>query len=537
MSKIATYLNEHITGEAVVEGDIIAASSVDGSVLLQRPEMVIHAANTSDIRKIARFCWQLAEKGHKFAITARGEGTDSTGAAIGPGAVLSQVKYMNRVVGIDAKQRLIHVQAGTSCAGISMALSTHKGMTLPHDSFDGSNGSIGGAIASGAAGFLGSRYGTVGDSVQQLEVVLANGDVLQTGKISKRELNSKKGLHTMEGEVYRQVDNLISDNKELLQSVGGGADHDTSGYHAALSRVRRKDGSFDLTPLFIGSQGSLGVITEVILQAQFARQEFSAVLAAYSSMSDAQTAADAAVAAKAISVEIIDGRILQRAALQGKKRDYAPKESFRGALVVALYDDFAERTRDRLAKKLLQQFEKIGKPVFATQRSYSSSELADIRALVSIAEYPTDAGKIVPGVFRGIWLPSVRLSAFLSDLKKLEEAYAISLPIYTDMKTGFVDILPVIDMKKVSDRQKLIKLLTGIAESTSEHEGSFAGYGGDGRIKSVVSQKTLSGDVLELNKQVKQIFDPHGILNPGVKQDMSAKDLVSQLNAWCRALK
>ena len=141
---------------------------------------------------------------------------------------------------------------------------------------------------------LSGAHGRFADAVQQLEIVLSNGDVIQTGRISRRELSKKKGLSTFEGEIYREIDNLISDNAELISQMDP-ALPDTVGY-SGISRVKQKDGSFDLTPLFIGSQGSLGVICEVIMKAQFIRPEYSCCLtASYKSLSDAQSAVELAM--------------------------------------------------------------------------------------------------------------------------------------------------------------------------------------------------------------------------------------------------
>lgn len=535
MSKVAKYLNEHLTGEVVSGGQDVVAASTDGSQLLQQPEMVAHVANTSDIRKIARFCWQLAEKGHALSMTARGQGTDATGGAIGSGIIISQGRHMNRVIDIDLRHRIILAQAGAPYSGINIALSTHKGMRLPSESFDGQGGTLGGAIASGAAGHMSAQFGTVGQAVRQLEVVLANGDILQTERLSKRELNSKKGLHTMEGEVYRQIDNLISDNAELIQSMASSSSHDTSGY-GGIAQVKQKNGSFDLTPLFVGSQGSLGIITEVIMQGQFGRPDVSVVLAAYDKLGDAQEAADRALAARASSVEIFDGRILKRAAAQGKKREFAPEESYGGGLMVAVFDALSAATRQRSAKKLQKDLEKTGGAAHLSARHCSVADLADIYAILEVASQPDVDGEVVPGVFRGLWLPPVQLDSFLGELRKIETEHSLPLPIFADLSSGFVDLLPVLDMKKVSNRQKLVKVLTALSQTVSKQKGSMAGYGGDGRLKLAAVQGTLDTEVAELYQQIKQIFDPHNLLNPGIKQAVSPKELAAQMNAWCRTM-
>lgn len=533
MSKVATYLNEHLTGEVVIDGPMINRASSDGGMLFERPEMIVQAASTSDIRKVTRFCFQLAEKGHVLPITARGFGLNGTGAALSKGIIINQDKYMNRVIGIDAKQRLIHVQAGASYDGVNMVLSTQKAMTLPNTSYDGASGTVGGAIASGSVGLMSRRYGAVGDSVQQLEVVLATGEVLQTGRLSKRELSAKQGLHNLEGEIYRQIDNLITDNPDLVDQFG--ADSETSGY-SGISKVKRKDGSFDLTPLFVGSQGTLGIISEVIFKAQFLRPELAVVMASYKTTAEAREAADLALAQKAVSVELVDGKILARAKSLGKKRDYAPKESLTGALVIAIYDDFSTKLREKNVKKFIKELKKNSEPVYLHETTFSSAELAEIYGLRSVAESSSISGEVVPSAFSGAWLPLVNLDTFLVELKKLEKTCSVRLPFWADLSSGFVDFMPVFDMKKVSDRQKYIKASTELYALIVKFKGTPAGRDGDGRIKPIFSQDNLSKEERDLSQQIKNIFDPYGILNPGVKQGMAVKDIVPQLNAWCRQI-
>lgn len=533
MNKIAKYLNEHTIGEVIVGKRDLSALSIDGGVLSVEPEIAVNPANTSDIRKIMRFCWQLAEKGHTLPVVARGYGRNEMSSAIGSGVVLSQNRYMTGVVGVDIKQRLIHVQAGASHEGVSAALLTHRGLTLPRSIYGETDGTIGGVIASDPTSTLARRYGTIGGSVQQLEVVLASGELLQTIRLSKRELSQRKGLHTFEGEIYRQIDNLITDNQDLIQSIGSRAAHNTTGY-SSISKVRRKDGSFDLTPLFIGSQGTLGIISEVILKASFIRREFSMVVAAYKSVDQAREAADIAAKSKAVSIELLDGRLVERAATQGKKKDYAPKEVYRGAILVVLQDDFNVKARKKASRKLVRELEKPGVALNISNLTRNEAELSELRSLLSVANRSTTGSEVVPGVFGGIWLSAVKLDNFLTDLSKLEKSFGVQMPFKADMRNGFIDFYPMFDMKKVNDRQNMLKMVAELSLLVGKYDGSMSGRGGDGRVKMAVGQKHISDEEIELYSQIKKIFDPYNILNPGVKHPMPTKELVSQLNTWCR---
>src|SRR6218665_3520152 len=121
MNKIAAYLNEHLLGEVSGAKSLRKAFSTDASVLAIAPEIIAFPRVTNDIRKIARFTWQLAEKGHVVPITVRGFGGDTTGAAIGRGILIDTTKHLNSIVQIAVKDKLAHVQAGTSLDTIETA--------------------------------------------------------------------------------------------------------------------------------------------------------------------------------------------------------------------------------------------------------------------------------------------------------------------------------------------------------------------------------------------------------------------------------
>lgn len=531
MNKVAKYLNEHLSGEVVSQDFALSQFEVDNGLLARRPEMVVQAANMNDIRKVMRFCSQLAEKGHVLPVFVRGYGTDETGAAANKGIAIDEKAYMNRVVGIDPRQQLIHAQAGISLSAINATLSTHKGLGLPRTSYVAEDGTIGGAISTAPAGMLSGSHGHFASTVQQLEVVLSNGDVIQTGRISRRDLSKKKGLSTFEGEIYREVDNLISDNAELIAQMDPNLP-DTVGY-SGISRVKQKDGSFDLTPLFIGSQGSLGIICEVIMKAQFVHPEYSVVAASYKEMSGAQSAVELAIKNKASSVEIIDGRFFRQAASVGKVVEWAPKECFKGSVVLAIFDDFSDRARNKAVKKLTRKLES-SEAVDIKTLHLEEQDLFSLHSVLALAENPSEPHMITPRAFSGILMAPEKMDSFIGDLKSLEAKCGVNLPVFIDFSSDYLALYPTFDSKKVSERQKILQLLTEIAQIIEKYGGSFAGFGGDGRLKVNFIYKNLPDDEKQLYSKVKQIFDPSNIFNPGMKAEVQPKELASELNAWCK---
>jgi len=217
MSKITQYLNEHILGEVTSAESVRQRFSRDGSVLSVTPELIVSPRVTNDIRKVARFSWQLAEKGHVLPLTARGGGSDKTGASIGKGIILNTIAHLNNIIYINlkSKDQFVHVQPGVKFGALNETLKSH-GMIVPAYPTSSAYSTVGGAVANNASGPQSGLYGTVGDWVKRLEVVLANGDLIETNRISRRELDKKKGLQSFEGELYRKIDGIIEDNQSLI---------------------------------------------------------------------------------------------------------------------------------------------------------------------------------------------------------------------------------------------------------------------------------------------------------------------------------
>ncbi|NBU94252.1 MAG: FAD-binding oxidoreductase, partial [Actinobacteria bacterium] len=229
MSKVAFYLQEHLLGEVMYSTDARRYFSTDASILQQPPALITYPKNENDVRKTTRFTWQLAERGRVIPITARGSGTDQFGAAIGSGIMTVLPAHMHNIIELDTKGNTVTVQPGINFGHLQQTLHTH-GRFLPPYPSSLEYSTVGGAVANNSSGEKSLKYGDMRNYVQSLRVVLANGEVIETGRISKRDLNKKLGLATFEGEIYRSVDVLLEENKDFLNDAYRDVVKDNCGY-------------------------------------------------------------------------------------------------------------------------------------------------------------------------------------------------------------------------------------------------------------------------------------------------------------------
>ena len=528
MSKIAQYLNEHLLGSVTGLASQRANFASDSSILEVTPELVVYPKATSDVRKAARFSWQLAEKGHVLSMTARGLGQDTTGGAIGPGLLIDMSKYLQSVIYVSPakdKNKVLHAQAGATLRTLHEALKWH-GLTVSAYSSDMPDMTIGGAIAGGVVTYRSGKYGTIADAVDRMEVVLANGDLMEVGRVNKREVNRKQGEQTLEGEIYRQIDGLIEENSELISKLS--SEYDSIGYR--IDQVKNKDGSIDLTPLFIGSQGTLGIISEVALKLGFYSDEESAIAVPCVSYDDARDVADILRQFDPASLLMIDNEYFVAARTRGKKFVFSDDDKDDVAVVYASFDDFSDKARDRKLKKVLKALAKRDTLMYSTQ-DHRLDELEAIRDVEQAIETPLRADETYVAICDGAHIPAERLREFMAEVVTLAETNSVKLPLKVDMLTGVVGTKTTLSLKKVSDKQKAFKLASGYADLVYKYDGSSAGGQAEGRLGAFAAYPQIDKDILELNEKIRYIFDPYKTLNPGVKQQADVKSLAKLLKS------
>lgn len=526
MNKVADYLREHINGEVLATADARRYFSTDGGVFQITPSLVVYPKNTQDIRKVTRFSWQLAEKGHRLPITARGRGSDQGGAAIGPGMIMVFPTHMHRLLELDAKKRLARIQPGMNFRSFQDTVHSH-GLFLPPYPSSIDFATLGGAIANNSAGEKTVRYGAMRQYVQNLEVVLANGEVIQTGRISKKEVERRKGLTNFEGEVYRQLDGLITDSWDTIQKHAGSIDVSKNAAGYAIGEVKGKDGSMDLTPLFVGSQGTLGIVAEAIISLEPYAPSAVLFKIDINDLDQLAIVVKAFMQQKPSALEIVDQHLLnfvnKVSPNQLKGVIEPPYPPF---VLLAEFDEFSQAAEVKKGKKMEKWLKQQQIPYTATQDFDEQQKLWAIRHSAAAVIWHVDGTKKALPIIEDGVVPHDKFGEYVDNIYALFKKYNLDAAIWGHAGDANLHTQPFLDLNVVGDRQKVFKIMDEYYGMVLKLGGSTSGEHNDGRLRAPFLPKVYGPEMYQVFQDIKKIFDPYNILNPGVKIDVQLKDLV-----------
>ncbi len=524
MSKVAHYLQEHLVGEVMVSPDARRYFATDSSVFTLPPAIVVYPRNENDVRKTSRFTWQLAERGRIIGITPRGLGTDQSGAALGSGIMLVFPAHMHRILEFDGKSGDVTVEPGINFGKLQQTLHTHNRFLPPYPaSLEYST--IGGAIANNAGGERSIKYGSIREFVKRLRVVLANGEVIEVRQLGKRELNKKLGLNSMEGEIYRQVDRLIEENHELIAKSVLPVSKNSAGY--SLADIKQKD-SFNLVPLFVGSQGTLGIVTEATLQTEEHSPHSTLIVAFIDDLEAAQEIIDELRKFSELpaAIEMVDSHLLEFVQAHNPPLLKGILEPpFQKLALFIEFDNVSDRVQKKLAKKTTKLLNHYHVPFRSETDPEQKEQLWKVRyAASALLSHNESGAKPLPIIEDGI-VPVERFKEFLEGMYQLFETHHLPIAVWGHAGNAHLHVQPLLNLSEVGGRQKLFKLLEDYYSLVIRLGGSTTGEHGDGRLRAPFLEQLYGPAVYDLFRQIKNIFDPYGTLNPGVKIGVTLEDI------------
>jgi FAD/FMN-containing dehydrogenase len=516
MSKIAHYLQEHLVGEVSASPEVRRHFAKDASILQLAPAIVVYPRNETDVRKTASFCWQLAERGRPVPITARGGGSDTSGAAIGNGIVIAFTAHMNKILELDPKKEQMIVEPGAFFDKVEQTLYTH-GLFLPSYPASQAYATIGGGIANNSVGERSVKYGDTGRYVQSLRVVLANGEVIETGLLTRRELNKKMGMTSFEGVVYREVDKLLEENAGLLSQLKTitRANYSNVGYN--LANVKTKKG-FDLTPLIIGSQGTLGIVTEATMKVVPYNPITHLVMLSFDRLEDFQDALPKIAQLKPSVLDFVNRAAIEEVIrINPHQLDGALPAPAAALHLFIEFDDAKDSAQKSALKSLQKIVDRTDAYAVLAKDLDDQEKIWKVRdSIASILTEPHGQTKAVP-VAEDVIVPPESLVDMLRTVERIYSSTGMRSAAWGQAGLGIIRMQPMLDLAQIGDRQKLFKLADAVYAAAIRLGGSITAAAGEGRVRASHSVYMQGEEINKLMRDVKKAFDPLNILNPGVK--------------------
>ncbi len=423
----------------------------DASEFKQRPDAAVWPINRDQISAILR----LANK-EKFPVVARGAGTSLAGLAVPQeGGLILDLGRMDQIIQINIEDRLAIVQPGVVYDDLARALAPH-GFFFPPDPASGAVCTLGGNVATNAGGIKGAKYGTTKDYVLGLEVVLADGQVLRTGS-------------------------------KCMKSVSG----------------------FDLTRLFVGSEGTLGVITEITLKINPKPPLTQTAMATFDMLEDAGTAVSEIMYSGILpsALEVVNQQTLM-AINQNTDLNLPEVE----ALLVAEVDGYTREETEFQLAKIVDIFEKNKA---STVRKAESQEEAEALWSARKSAYGVMA-RINYNLFvEDLSVPMSKMAEILRVISDIAEKYDLKIPTVGHVGDGNLHPVISFDGTNPEEVKRVEEATEELFEKVIELGGTLTGEHGIGLAKAPLMPLEHKDVALDVMRSLKGLFDPNNILNPG----------------------
>ena len=532
--------------EHTADEDVLKEYSVDESVFEIKPQLVIFPRNTREVQKIVSIVHSSDEK---VSLTPRAAGTGLSGGPLNDSIVVDVMKYLTGISSMELQDdgsAQIQVQPGELFRTLD-AKTRKKGFFLPPYPSSRDICTVGGMVGNNAAGPNSLKYGHTAEFVKALKVVLADGNEYTLQPITYTQLQEELEREDFLGEVYRETWKLIQENYQHIKTARPKSSKNSAGYllwevlkAESLSSFIEGEGYFDLSILFSGSQGTIGIITEITFSLLPLPIQSDLVVTPISKLKDLSTAIQSTLTYAPYNVEIFDARTY-KLALQHlhffRKRFYADSVSgwilfsLRFLLNHLLYFKskvpqfvllvkFDAATLEQTNEKIESMcFDLEGKSIQA--RRVSSTGMEDMFWKVRMASYSLaklGAKNKRPAAFlEDMVVPPQNLEEFLTAMTQLLKEYDAEYAIHGHGGNGHLHFYPLMDFTNPETPQKIKNMADDFFALAKKHGGNICGEHNDGIIRTPYLSMIFDPETITIFEKLEKIFDPKDIFNPGKK--------------------
>lgn len=513
-------LEQKIKGEIHVDELTKNLFAVDASVYREQPLAVAYPKDTKDIQTLVRFSQK-----NKTALIPRAAGTSLAGQCVGNGIVVDTSRFLTQIINIDTEKNTGTVQPGVIRDDLNRSLKQY-GLFFSPTTSTSNRSMMGGMLGNNSSGTTSIKYGVTRDKVLEVHTVLSDGSKVIFGEISKKEFFDKTREESLEGKIYKGIYSKLSNENirtELLKGLPKESIHRRNTGYAADELLKNEVFSdlpdkFNMCKLLAGSEGTLAFTTQITVKLDELPPEQSAMVAVhFNAIEDCLRAVVPVMEHDLFTCEMMDKTILDRTKSSLKFRNYRffIQKDPKGLLLLEL--------RAKNKNQLETQIEALLATIKDETKSYAQPVLRDDEPKMAIELRKAGLGLLgnIPGDRKAVAciedtavaLPD--LADYIIEFTELTKAYDQELVYYAHAGAGELHLRPMLNLKKSEDVKQFRRITADIAALVKKYNGSLSGEHGDGRVRAEFIQDIVGKKNLKLFEEIKALFDPENILNPG----------------------
>ena len=504
----------------------LLAYSTDASVYQEKPLAVALPATADDIISLVDFATR-----HQTTLIPRAAGTSLAGQVVGNGIVVDISKYFGAVLEMNAEEKWVRVQPGVIRDDLNAFLRPYGLMFGPETS-TANRAMIGGMVGNNSCGLHSIVWGSVRDHLLEASVILSDGSQATFKKEENLESASYTGF--MEN-IFRELMKLLSDtnNQELIRKhfPKPSVVRRNTGY-ALDSLIEGKPFSTSTTPfnlcrLIAGSEGTLGIVTEVKLSLiNLPPSEKGVVCIHCNSLDEALRANIVALQHSPMASELVDKYIMD---FTIDHPEYHKNRFFiEGDPAAVLMVEFMSDTLESVSGKIQELIKDLKHAGYGYAYPILYNETSafawDIRkaGLGLLRNLKGDTQPV--NLIEDCAVAPEQLPDYIADLQLVLAKHKVNASYYAHAGAGELHVEPMINLKTAEGRATFRNILADTVELVKKYNGSLSGEHGDGRLRGEFISSVLGSEVYELFRQVKRIFDPNNIFNAGKIVDSPPMD-------------
>jgi len=502
-------LKKTIQGDVLSDAYSLGMYATDASLYQIDPVVIVLPKHDADVKEAV-----LIAVTHRVSILPRGGGTSLAGQTVGNSMVLDFSKYMNQILEFNKEEQWVRVQPGIARDDLNLFLLEH-GLIYAPDPATSSRANLGGMIGNNSSGTKSILYGKTIDHLIGLKVLLSDGTEMQLNERSQQEYDAVCQGTDRQADIYKTYRKYIYDHSDEIKERFPKTMRRVGGY--PLDEFVYTD-KWNLSKLFCGSEGTLGLSLEATVKLVKLPKEKLVCVVHFSERLDAIRAVSTMVKYSPSCIEILDDTVIgmSRENLTTKRHTHWIDGDPISVQIVEFFGDTKADVLNR-AESMVAELKAEGFgyafPIFSDTQTMNDVWMIRKKGLGLILGRQDERKAIA--FIEDAAIPIDVLADYISEVQAVCDKYQTEAAVYAHASVGVIHVRPFLNMKEQEDIDRFKDIANETFQLVKKYKGSWSGEHGDGLVRSPFNQEFFGDRVYQLFKDVKQLLDPHGLMNPG----------------------